>query len=93
MIDVLKHCGFDLKELEGKHLVTEGADGALVGEPLETSCPMERVLDPKWEVILAVEANGTPLTSDHGAPVRLICPGYTGIRSCKWVKSLSIRPE
>ena len=51
---------------------------------------MERVLDPKWEVILAYEANGTPLTHDHGYPVRLICPGFTGIRSCKWVKRLSI---
>jgi DMSO/TMAO reductase YedYZ molybdopterin-dependent catalytic subunit len=38
---------------------------------------------------LATEMNGSPLTKDHGAPVRLIVPGWYGCTCIKWVNEVS----
>jgi DMSO/TMAO reductase YedYZ molybdopterin-dependent catalytic subunit len=38
---------------------------------------------------LATEMNGTPLTADHGAPVRLVVPGWYGCACIKWVTAVS----
>jgi DMSO/TMAO reductase YedYZ molybdopterin-dependent catalytic subunit len=37
---------------------------------------------------LAVRMNGQPLTPDHGAPVRLVVPGWYGCAWIKWVNEL-----
>jgi DMSO/TMAO reductase YedYZ molybdopterin-dependent catalytic subunit len=37
---------------------------------------------------LATELNGAPLPDDHGAPVRLIVPGWYGCACIKWVNEL-----
>ena len=37
---------------------------------------------------LAVRMNGEPLTADHGAPVRLVVPGWYGCSWIKWVNEL-----
>jgi DMSO/TMAO reductase YedYZ molybdopterin-dependent catalytic subunit len=37
---------------------------------------------------LAVRMNGHPLTADHGAPVRLVVPGWYGCSWIKWVNEL-----
>ena len=34
--------------------------------------------------------NGNPLTPDHGAPVRIIVPGWGGTASIKWVTEIRI---
>jgi DMSO/TMAO reductase YedYZ molybdopterin-dependent catalytic subunit len=41
------------------------------------------------DVILALEMNGRPLPIEHGAPVRLIVPGWYGMASVKWVARIS----
>ena len=38
---------------------------------------------------LATELNGQPLTRDHGAPVRLVVPGWYGCTCIKWVDTIS----
>jgi DMSO/TMAO reductase YedYZ molybdopterin-dependent catalytic subunit len=38
---------------------------------------------------LATEMNGSPLTKDHGAPVRLIVPGWYGCTCVKWVNEIT----
>ncbi len=39
---------------------------------------------------LATEMNDAPLTRDHGAPVRLVVPGWYGCTCIKWVDQISI---
>ena len=39
---------------------------------------------------LAVTMNGAPLTPDHGAPVRLVVPGWYGCAWIKWVNELRL---
>jgi DMSO/TMAO reductase YedYZ molybdopterin-dependent catalytic subunit len=39
---------------------------------------------------LAVRMNGEPLTPDHGAPVRLVVPGWYGCSWIKWVDELRL---
>jgi DMSO/TMAO reductase YedYZ molybdopterin-dependent catalytic subunit len=38
---------------------------------------------------LATEMNGDPLTADHGAPVRLVVPGWYGCACIKWVTGIA----
>jgi DMSO/TMAO reductase YedYZ molybdopterin-dependent catalytic subunit len=39
---------------------------------------------------LATAINGQPLTPDHGAPVRLIVPGWYGCACIKWVNGIRL---
>jgi DMSO/TMAO reductase YedYZ molybdopterin-dependent catalytic subunit len=43
------------------------------------------------ELILAYEMNGQPLTAGHGAPVRLVVPGWYGIAWVKWLRRIEVR--
>jgi sulfite oxidase len=42
------------------------------------------------DVLLAYEMNGAPLPADHGFPVRVVVPGYAGVRHVKWLKSITV---
>jgi DMSO/TMAO reductase YedYZ molybdopterin-dependent catalytic subunit len=37
---------------------------------------------------LATKMNGQPLTADHGAPIRLVVPGWYGCACIKWVNEI-----
>jgi DMSO/TMAO reductase YedYZ molybdopterin-dependent catalytic subunit len=39
---------------------------------------------------LATRMNGAPLTRDHGAPVRLVVPGWYGCTCIKWVDAIDV---
>jgi DMSO/TMAO reductase YedYZ molybdopterin-dependent catalytic subunit len=43
------------------------------------------------DVILAWEMNGKPLPVEHGAPLRLIVPGWYGIAWVKWLTKIEVR--
>ena len=43
------------------------------------------------ETILAFAMNGEPLTAEHGFPVRLVTPGYAGVRSPKWLAAITVQ--
>jgi len=43
------------------------------------------------EVIIAYEMNGVPLPTFHGAPVRLIVPGWYGIANVKWLEHIHVQ--
>jgi DMSO/TMAO reductase YedYZ molybdopterin-dependent catalytic subunit len=42
---------------------------------------------------LATEMNESPLTADHGAPVRLVVPGWYGCACIKWVTRIALVSE
>lgn len=42
----------------------------------------------RWGPFLATEMNGAPLPLDHGAPVRLLVPGWYGCTCIKWVDEI-----
>jgi DMSO/TMAO reductase YedYZ molybdopterin-dependent catalytic subunit len=46
--------------------------------------------DDLQRAVLAVRMNGAPLPRDHGAPVRLIVPGWYGCACIKWVERIDI---
>jgi len=41
------------------------------------------------QAFLATEMNEKPLTEDHGAPVRLVVPGWYGCTCIKWVTTIT----
>lgn len=40
------------------------------------------------DILLVHEMNGQPLLPQHGAPVRIIVPGWYGMASVKWLKTI-----
>jgi DMSO/TMAO reductase YedYZ molybdopterin-dependent catalytic subunit len=45
------------------------------------------------EAFLATEMNGVPLPPDHGAPIRLLVPGWYGCTCIKWVDRITLVDE
>lgn len=37
--------------------------------------------------------NGEPLAAEHGAPLRIVVPGYAGVRSAKWVGEIRVQDK
>ena len=77
-------------------ILVSGADrGTPAGSRFETrfcrALPLDKALDAN--VILAIEMNGRPLPVEHGAPVRLIVPGWYGMASVKWVTRIAALTE
>ena len=54
------------------------------------SIPMSKIAD---DCLLAYEMNGSPMTAEHGYPVRLIVPGWFGNNSVKWVEEIRVMEE
>jgi DMSO/TMAO reductase YedYZ molybdopterin-dependent catalytic subunit len=42
------------------------------------------------EVLLAYAMNGAPLLPQHGAPLRLVVPGWYGMASVKWLQRIEV---
>ena len=92
---LLQTMGQKEEDLVGKglHLIAISYDADFQGKCYEVSIPIEAALDPINEVTLAYEMNGADIPAVHGYPVRLICPGYIGVRSAKWVNKLIISKD
>jgi sulfite oxidase len=55
------------------------------------SIPLAKALDP--ETLLVTHMNGEPLPPLHGAPLRVLVPGYLGARSVKWLGAITVQAE
>jgi DMSO/TMAO reductase YedYZ molybdopterin-dependent catalytic subunit len=42
------------------------------------------------QALLAYEANGEPLTAEHGSPLRLVIPGKYFWKSAKWLRGIEL---
>jgi DMSO/TMAO reductase YedYZ molybdopterin-dependent catalytic subunit len=47
----------------------------------------------KVGAFLATKMNGSPLTRDHGAPIRLVVPGWYGCTCIKWVDEITFTDD
>jgi len=54
----------------------------------DKALPMEKALHP--DTLLAWSQNGEFLQHVHGAPLRLIVPGWSGNWSVKWIKEIQV---
>lgn len=77
---------------QAAHVAFVGADQCLGANPAQRfggSIPVEKARRP--EVLLVWAMNGEPLPLVHGAPVRVVVPGYIGARSVKWLERIEVR--
>jgi DMSO/TMAO reductase YedYZ molybdopterin-dependent catalytic subunit len=72
-----------------RELVFTGADRGVQGGEEHQYARSLSVADAlRPEVMLVYAMNGAPLQPQHGSPVRLIVPGWYGMTSVKWLKSI-----
>lgn len=57
----------------------------------DRSLPMARALDPT--TLVAYRMNGKPLSLSHGAPLRLVVPGWAGNHWMKWLTRIEPHAE
>jgi DMSO/TMAO reductase YedYZ molybdopterin-dependent catalytic subunit len=77
-----------------EELVFTGADHGVQGDvehDYQRSLPVTETMRP--EVLLAYEMNGRPLEPQHGAPLRLLVPGWYGMTSVKWLTRIEAVTE
>jgi DMSO/TMAO reductase YedYZ molybdopterin-dependent catalytic subunit len=68
-----------------------GFDGGIDGgveQVYERSLSLGDAL--RGEALLAYELNGAPLPPQHGAPLRLVVPGWYGMTSVKWLERITV---
>jgi len=72
-----------------------GADPHLSGDPnrqaISRGMRIEKAMDE--DTLLAIRLNGGPIPHIHGAPVRLVVPGWPGSLSQKWLTRILLRPD
>jgi len=73
---------------ETKEILFEGLDSGRESDHPDVltfarSLPLEKALHR--DTLLVTKMNGEPLEAIHGAPVRLLVPGWYGVASVKWL--------
>jgi DMSO/TMAO reductase YedYZ molybdopterin-dependent catalytic subunit len=79
---------------EAREIVFTGLDRGVEGgieQFYARALPLDEARRP--EVLLAYEMNGQPLLPQHGAPVRVVVPGWYGMANVKWLSSISVVSE
>jgi DMSO/TMAO reductase YedYZ molybdopterin-dependent catalytic subunit len=72
---------------------TAADQGEAAGQviPFARSLPLAVARHP--DTVLAWAMNDVPLTPAHGAPVRLVVPGWYGMASVKWLERITLAAE
>jgi sulfane dehydrogenase subunit SoxC len=75
-------------------VVFTGADHGIergIEQDYQRALPLSEAIGE--DVILAYEMNGGPLPPQHGAPLRLIVPGWYGMAHVKWLRRITVVAE
>ncbi len=78
----------------GAHVALSAPDVSELADPPQPfggSIDLVKAQSP--EVLLAWAMNGAPLAPEHGAPLRLVVPGWIGARSVKWLQRVTVQAE
>ncbi len=59
--------------------------------PFARSIPLARAVAP--DTLVAWKMNGAPLALEHGAPLRLVVPGWAGDHWLKWLTGIVVAQE
>ena len=82
---------------DARELIFEGADHGIPREepipPGEIPYARSLALEDAGNVLIAYAMNGSPLSRDHGCPLRAIVPGHYGMASVKWLSRISAVTE
>src|SRR5262245_50894102 len=74
---------------KGMETVTHGRGSQMVEQHFGRSMSTEDATKP--EVMLVWDMNGAPLEPTHGAPVRLLVPGWYGVSNVKWLEHIHVQ--
>ncbi|MDP1585807.1 MAG: sulfite oxidase [Bradyrhizobium sp.] len=92
LADVLKAAGLKSSAIYTGHY---GADPTLAGETnkptVSRGMPIAKAMEE--HTIIAFKLNGKDMPLIHGAPVRLVVPGWAGSLSTKWLNRIWIRDK
>ena len=75
-----------VKPTSSAHFVVAHAE-----QGFTANVPLEAIEDD--DALIAYEADGEPLTPDHGWPLRLVVPSRYFWKSAKWLRGLELRPR
>lgn len=67
---------------EATHVMLTSYDGYTTNLPLEDFASEDAILATHWE--------GTPITRDHGGPMRLVVPHLYFWKSAKWLRRIDV---
>ena len=85
---LLGEAGIDESAVE---VLFTGLDRGVEGDveqAYERSLPVSEII--AGDALLAYEVNGVPLPPQHGAPLRLVVPGWYGMTSVKWLSRITV---
>jgi DMSO/TMAO reductase YedYZ molybdopterin-dependent catalytic subunit len=92
LADVLKAAGLKPSAIYTGHY---GAEPTLTGETdkptISRGMRMAKAMDP--HTLIAFKLNGKDLPLVHGAPVRMLVPGWAGSLSTKWLNRIWVRDK
>lgn len=96
LVDLLEEAGLDR---DGVEVVFYGADKGMEKTRVDSDLEVEQsfgrsmhiddALNP--DIIVAYEMNGEPLPLFHGAPLRVIVPGWYGVANVKWLNQIHVQ--
>jgi sulfane dehydrogenase subunit SoxC len=91
LASLLREAGIDDGAVD---VVFTGADHGIergLEQDYQRALPISEAMSEN--VMLAYEMNGAPLPPQHGAPLRLIVPGWYGMAHVKWLRRITVVPD
>ncbi|HEY8748048.1 MAG TPA: molybdopterin-dependent oxidoreductase [Tepidisphaeraceae bacterium] len=91
LASLLAECGIKPEAIEVAFWGADVGKETIRNKPYQQNFARTLRLDQIKNAILAWDMNGKPLPAAHGAPLRLIVPGWYGIAWVKWLTGIELR--